>query len=216
MTIAEKKVIIKTVPIIGGEKMDLDILKGIRRNLVLFAMLELAGGLFMIVFSSNLVVMLIKILGIIAAAYGIITFLVWAIKKDKSGGAAVIITSVLGVVAGALLIFLTEHIKVFFTIIAGIFAGIFGVVKIPSMFSVKKAGFKKWYIMLIPMLAIVAIGIFIGVNYGNYSDKVTSILLGVALILGCVFDIIAMAGAASVEKQLLVAKEVDMPEDEIK
>lgn len=196
--------------------MDLDILKGIRRNLVLFAMLELAGGLFMIVFSSNLVVMLIKILGIIAAAYGIITFLVWAIKKDKSGGAAVIITSVLGVVAGALLIFLTEHIKVFFTIIAGIFAGIFGVVKIPSMFSVKKAGFKKWYIMLIPMLAIVAIGIFIGVNYGNYSDKVTSILLGVALILGCVFDIIAMAGAASVEKQLLVAKEVDMPEDEIK
>lgn len=196
--------------------MDLDVLKGIRRNLVLFAMLELAGGLFMIVFSSNLVVMLIKILGIIAAAYGIITFLVWAIKKDKSGGAAVIITSVLGVVAGALLIFLTEHIKVFFTIIAGIFAGIFGVVKIPSMFSVKKAGFKKWYIMLIPMLAIVAIGIFIGINYGNYSDKVTSILLGVSLILGCVFDIIAMAGAASVEKQLLVAKEVDMPEDEIK
>lgn len=196
--------------------MDLDVLKGIRRNLVLFAMLELAGGLFMIVFSSNLVVMLIKILGIIAAAYGIITFLVWAIKKDKSGGAAVIITSVLGVVAGALLIFLTEHIKVFFTIIAGIFAGIFGVVKIPSMFSVKKAGFKKWYIMLIPMLAIVAIGIFIGVNYGNYSDKVTSILLGVSLILGCVFDVIAMAGAASVEKQLLVAKEVDMPEDEIK
>lgn len=196
--------------------MDLDVLKGIRRNLVLFAMLELAGGLFMIVFSSNLVVMLIKILGIIAAAYGIITFLVWAIKKDKSGGAAVIITSVLGVVAGALLIFLTEHIKVFFTIIAGIFAGIFGVVKIPSMFSVKKAGFKKWYIMLIPMLAIVAIGIFIGINYGNYSDKVTSILLGVSLILGCVFDVIAMAGAASVEKQLLVAKEVDMPEDEIK
>ncbi len=196
--------------------MDLDVLKGIRRNLVLLAMLELAGGLFMIIFSSNLVVMLIKILGIIAAAYGIITFLVWAVKKDKSGGAAVIITSVLGVVAGALLIFLTEHIKVFFTIIAGIFAGIFGVVKIPSMFAVKKAGFKKWYIMLIPMLAIVAIGIFIGINYGNYSDKVTSILLGISLILGCAFDIIAMAGASNVEKQLLVAKEVDMSEDELK
>lgn len=196
--------------------MDLDVLKGIRRNLVLLAMLELAGGLFMIIFSSNLVIMLIKILGIIAAAYGIITFLVWAVKKDKSGGAAVIITSVLGVVAGALLIFLTEHIKVFFTIIAGIFAGIFGVVKIPSMFAVKKAGFKKWYIMLIPMLAIVAIGIFIGINYGNYSDKVTSILLGISLILGCAFDIIAMAGASNVEKQLLVAKEVDMPEDELK
>lgn len=196
--------------------MDLDVLKGIRRNLVLLAMLELAGGLFMIVFSSNLVIMLIKILGIIAAAYGIITFLVWAIKKDKSGGAAVIITSVLGVVAGAMLIFLTEHIKVFFTIIAGIFAGIFGVIKIPSMFAVKKAGFKKWYIMLIPMLAIVAIGIFIGINYGTYSDKVTSILLGVSLILGCAFDIIAMAGASNVEKQLLVAKEVDMPEDELK
>lgn len=196
--------------------MDLDVLKGIRRNLVLLAMLELAGGLFMIIFSSNLVVMLIKILGIIAAAYGIITFLVWAVKKDKSGGAAVIITLVLGVVAGALLIFLTEHIKVFFTIIAGIFAGIFGVVKIPSMFAVKKAGFKKWYIMLIPMLAIVAIGIFIGINYGNYSDKVTSILLGISLILGCAFDIIAMAGASNVEKQLLVAKEVDMPEDELK
>ena len=196
--------------------MDLDVLKGIRRNLVLLAMLELAGGLFMIIFSSNLVVMLIKILGIIAAAYGIITFLVWAVKKDKSGGAAVIITSVLGVVAGALLIFLTEHIKVFFTIIAGIFAGIFGVVKIPSMFAVTKAGFKKWYIMLIPMLAIVAIGIFIGINYGNYSDKVTSILLGISLILGCAFDIIAMAGASNVEKQLLVAKEVDMSEDELK
>ncbi|MDE7360955.1 MAG: hypothetical protein K2N38_03370 [Oscillospiraceae bacterium] len=195
--------------------MDLDVLKGIRRNLVLLAMLELAGGLFMIIFSSNLVVMLIKILGIIAAAYGVITFLVWAIKRDKSGGAAVIITSVLGVVAGGLLIFLTEHIKLFFTLIAGIFAGIFGVVKIPSMFAVKKAGFKKWYIMLIPMAAIVGIGIFVGINYG-LNDKLTSILLGVALIIGCAFDIIAMAGAGSVEKDLLVAKEVDMPEDELK
>lgn len=196
--------------------MDLDILKGIRRNLVLLAMLELAGGLFMIIFSSNLVVMLIKILGIIAAAYAIITFLVWVIKKDKSGGATVIITSVLGLVAGGFLIFLTEHIKLFFTIVAGIFAGIFGVVKIPSMFAVKKAGFRKWYIMLIPMAAIVGIGIFIGINYNDYSDKITSILLGISLILGCAADIIAMAGAANVEKQLLVAKEVDMPEDELK
>lgn len=196
--------------------MDLDVLKGIRRNLVLLAMLELAGGLFMIIFSSNLVVMLIKILGIIAAAYAIITFLVWAIKKDKSGGATVIITSVFGIAAGAMLIFLTEHIKVFFTIVAGIFAGIFGVVKIPSMFAVKKAGFKKWYIMLIPMAAIVGLGICIGVNYESFSDKLTSILLGVSLILGCAFDIIAMAGASNVEKQLLVAKEVDMPEDELK
>lgn len=195
--------------------MDLDVLKGIRRNLVLFAMLELAGGLFMIIFSSNLVVMLIKILGIIAAAYGVITFLVWAVKRDRSGGAAVIITSVLGVVAGGLLIFLTEHIKLFFTLIAGIFAGIFGVVKIPSMFAVKKAGFKKWYIMLIPMAAIVGIGIFVGINYG-LNDKLTSILLGIALIIGCAFDIIAMAGAGSVEKEILVAREVDMPEDELK
>lgn len=195
--------------------MDLDVLKGLRRNLVLLAMLELAGGLFMIIFSSNLVVMLIKILGIIAAAYGVITFLVWVIKRDKSGGTAVIITSVLGVVAGGLLIFLTEHIKLFFTLIAGIFAGIFGVVKIPSMFAVKKAGFRKWYIMLIPMAAIVGIGIFVGINYG-LNDKLTSILLGVALIIGCVFDVIAMAGAASVEKDLLVAREVDMPEDELK
>lgn len=192
--------------------MDLDVLKGIRRNLVLLAMLELAGGLFMIIFSSNLVVMLIKILGIIAAAYGVITLLVWAIKRDKSGGAAVIITSVLGVAAGGMLIFLTEHIKLFFTLIAGIFAGIFGVVKIPSMFAVKKAGFRKWYIMLIPMAAIVGIGIFVGINYG-LNDKLTSILLGVALIIGCAFDIIAMAGAASVEKDLLVAREVDMSED---
>lgn len=181
--------------------MDLNVLKGIRRNLVLLAMLELAGGLFMIIFSSNLVVMLIKILGIIAAAYGLITFLVWAIKRDKSGGTAAIITSVLGVVAGGLLIFLTDHIKLFFTLIAGIFAGIFGVVKIPSMFAVKKAGFRKWYIMLIPMAAIIGIGIFVGINY-NLDDKLTSIMLGVALIIGCAFDIIAMAGAASVEKDL--------------
>lgn len=174
-------------------------LKSFRRNLILIALLELVCGMFMIVFSSNSLSMLIKILGIVAAAYGIITFFAWLIKKDKQGGAPVIITSVLGVAAGAMLIFLTDQITGVFTIIAGIFAGVFGIIKLPEMFTLKKAGFKKWWILLIPVVIIVGIGVFIGLNPEN-TVSLTAILLGAALIVGCAADIISMAGAASAEK----------------
>jgi len=202
---------------IGGNKMELDILKGLRRNLVLMALLELVCGLFMIILNDKSLDILIVILGIIAAAYGIISFFSWLVKKDKSSAVPVIITTILGIVAGALIIFFAHMLTSAFTLIMGIFAGVFGVIKLPNMFSIKKTGFKKWWIILIPIVLIVGIGIYVGLNALNdLPSSVTSILLGIALILGCAADIIATAGATNVEKQLLVAKEVDMPEDELK
>lgn len=197
--------------------MELDILKSLRRNLVLMALLELVCGLFMIILNDKSMEIIIVVLGIIAAAYGIISFFTWLVKKDKSSGAPVIITAILGVVAGALIIFFARRLTTIFTLIMGIFAGVFGVIKLPNMFSIKKTGFKKWWIILIPIALIVGIGIFVGLNALNeFPHNVTSILLGIALIFGCAADIIATAGAANVEKQFLVAKEVDMPEDELK
>lgn len=197
--------------------MELDILKSLRRNLVLMALLELVCGLFMIILNDKSMEIIIVVLGIIASAYGIISFFTWLVKKDKSSGTSVIITAVLGVVAGALIIFFARRLTTAFTLIMGIFAGVFGVIKLPNMFSIKKTGFKKWWIILIPITLIVGIGIFVGLNALNeFPHNVTSILLGIALILGCAADIIATAGAANVEKQILVAKEVDMSEDELK
>lgn len=195
--------------------MELDILKTLRRNLVLMSLLELVCGLFMIILNDKSMEIIIVVLGIIAAAYGIISFFSWLVKKDKKNGTPVIITAILGVVAGALIIFFAKRLTSVFTLIMGIFAGVFGVIKLPNMFSIKKTGFKKWWIILIPIAFIVGIGIFVGVNALNeFPPNVTSILLGIALILGCAADIIATAGAANVEKQLLVAREVDMSEDE--
>lgn len=197
--------------------MELDILKALRRNLILMSLLELVCGLFMIILNDKSMEIIIVVLGIIAAAYGIISFFSWLVKKDKSSAAPVVITAILGVVAGALIIFFARRLTSVFTLIMGIFAGVFGVIKLPNMFSIKKTGFKKWWIILIPIALIVGIGIFVGLNaLDDFPHNVTSILLGIALILGCAADIIATAGAANVEKQLLVAKEVDMPEDELK
>lgn len=197
--------------------MELDILKALRRNLILMSLLELVCGLFMIILNDKSMEIIIIVLGIIAAAYGIISFFSWLVKKDKSSAAPVVITAILGIVAGALIIFFARRLTSVFTLIMGIFAGVFGVIKLPNMFSIKKTGFKKWWIILIPIALIVGIGIFVGLNaLDDFPHNVTSILLGIALILGCAADIIATAGAANVEKQLLVAKEVDMPEDELK
>lgn len=195
--------------------MELDILKTLRRNLVLMSLLELVCGLFMIILNDKSMEIIIVVLGIIAAAYGIISFFSWLVKKDKKNGTPVIIMAILGVVAGALIIFFAKRLTSVFTLIMGIFAGVFGVIKLPNMFSIKKTGFKKWWIILIPIALIVGIGIFVGLNALNeFPSNVTSILLGIALILGCAADIIATAGATNVEKQLLVAREVDMSEDE--
>lgn len=186
--------------------------KGLRKNLILLAALELVSGMFMIVFNDKSFDMIIKILGIVAAAYGIITFLAWVIKKDKSGGAPVIITAILGVVAGAFLVFLTDSVLGIFTLFAGIFAGIFGVIKLPNMFTLKKSGFKSWWIILIPIALIVGIGIFIGLKLNETQESLSSILLGVALIIGCAADIITTAGSANSEKQLIAA-ETDKSEE---
>lgn len=194
--------------------MDLQILKGLKKNFILMSMLELVGGLFMIVFSDSSLRMIVRLLGIVAAAYGVITFFTWLIKKDKSGTAGIVVTSILGVVAGVMLLLLYDSIMGVFTVVAGAFVAIFGIIKLTNMFSMKKAGFKKWWIILIVIVLIAGLGVLIGLNVTK-SDLLNSILIGVALILSCGADIVAAAGAADVEKQLLTAPEVDVPETDV-
>ena len=198
--------------------MDLDKLKGLRRNLLLLSLLELIFGLFMIVMKDNSLEILIVVMGVIAASYGIVNFFAWLIKKEKDNSASAVLILVLGILTGAMLIVFRNTITPFFTLISGIFAGILGIVKLPNMVSIKKAGFDKWWIMLLLMLIIVGIGILIGLKalYDDFGNGLASILLGVALILGCAADIFAMAGTSDVQKQLLALEgEVEVETDKM-
>lgn len=193
----------------GLRAMDLENLKGLRRNLLLLSLVELVCGLFMIVMNARTLEILIVILGVTAASYGIINFFAWLIRKDKDSPAAAVIILVLGLTAGALLILFRARIQPFFVMIAGILAGVFGIIKLPNMVTIKKAGFNKWWVILLLILVIVGMGIFIGLNALNADfGRVASVLLGVSLVLGCAADIFAMAGTSNVQKQIL-AIEVD-------
>lgn len=80
------------------------------------------------------------------------------------------------------------------------------------MASIKKAGFDKWWVVLLLILVIVGMGIIIGLNaFTEGFVPTASILLGASLVLGCAADIFAMAGTSSVQKQLM-AIEVDVEE----
>ena len=198
--------------------MDLDKLKGLRRNLLLLSLLELIFGLFMIIMKDNSLEILIVVMGVIAASYGIVNFFAWLIKKEKDNSVSAVLILVLGVFSGAMLIFFRESLTFFFTLLAGILAAILGIVKLPNMVSIKKAGFDKWWIMLLLMLIIVGIGILIGLKalYDDFSNGLASILLGVALILGCAADIFAMAGTSDVQKQLAAIEgEIEVEADKI-
>ena len=179
-------------------------------------MVELICGLFMIIMNDRSLEILIVVLGVTAASYGIVNFFAWLIKKEKDNPAPAVVIMLLGIVSGALLIVFAKSITAFFTLIAGILAGVFGVIKIPSMASIKKAGFKKWWVILLLILAIVGVGIIIGLNAFNEGFvSIASILLGVSLILGCAADIFAMAGTSSVQKELLaIEKEIDVEGEE--
>ena len=192
--------------------MEINKLKGLRRNLVLLALVELIGGLFLIIYNDRGLEILLRILGIIAASYGVITLILWLFKKEKKENITMLITAVLGIAAGACFIFLWQSMENVFTLIVGIFAGVYGVLKLPNMFAMKKAGFKKWFLLLIPTILIVGIGIVIGLNAFNsavFTSSVSAILLGVSFILGCAADIIALAGASGIEESVAIATEVD-------
>ena len=196
--------------------MNLDKLKGLRRNLLLLSLLELVCGLFMIVMNDNSLDILIVVRGVIAASYGIVNYFAWLIKHDKENTVSTVILLIVGIIAGLLLIVFRNKIIPYFTLIAGILAAVFGLVKLPNMVSIKKAGFDKWWVVLVLILIIVGIGIVIGINALN--DKfisTASILLGVSLVLGCAADIFAMAGTNNIQKQLLAIEgEVDAVSDE--
>ncbi len=185
--------------------MDIEKLKGLRRNLLLLSMLELVCGLFMIVMKDRSLEILIVVLGVTAASYGIVNFFAFLIKKEKDSPAPAVIMLILGIAAGALLIVFRDRMTAFFTLLVGILAGIFGVVKIPNMVSIKKAGFDKWWVVLILIFVIVAIGIIVGLNALNedFAVSLASILLGSSLVVGSAADIFAMAGTSDVQKQLL-------------
>ncbi|MCH5209030.1 MAG: hypothetical protein J1F04_09100 [Oscillospiraceae bacterium] len=193
--------------------MELDKIKGLRRNLILIATVELIGGLFMIIYSANSLNIIAKTLGIIAAAYGIISLLVWLVRKEKTNGAPVIITTVLGVTAGAFLIFFTDVIQGVAMLIAGILTAVFGILKLPNMFSLKKAGFSKWALILIPVGITAVLGVIIGlvavkVIEFEYGSILASVLLGVSLISDCAADIISIAGASETEKNFKKPAEI--------
>lgn len=198
--------------------MDLDKLKGLRRNLLLLSLLELVFGLFMIVMKDNSLEILIVVMGVIAASYGIVNFFAWLIKKEKDNSTSAVLILVLGILSGTMLIVFRNTITPFFTLVAGILAAVLGIVKLPNMVSIKKAGFDKWWVILLLMLIIVGIGIVIGLNALNkgFAGGLASILLGAALVLGCAADIFAMAGTSDVQKQLLAIEgevEADMIEE---
>lgn len=185
--------------------MDLEKLKGLRRNLLLLSLLELVFGLFMIIMNDNSLEILIVVMGVIAASYGIVNFFAWLIKKEKDNSTSAVLILVLGVLAGAMLIVFRNTITPFFTLVAGILAGVLGIIKLPNTISIKKAGFEKWWVVLLLILVIVGMGIVIGLNALNdgFANGVASILLGVSLVLGCAADIFAMAGTSDVQKHLL-------------
>lgn len=185
--------------------MELDKLKGLRRNLLLLSLLELTFGLFMIIMKDNSLEILIVVMGVIAASYGIVNFFAWLIKKEKDNSASAVLILVLGILSGAMLIVFRNTITPFFTLVAGILAAVLGIVKLPNMVSIKKAGFDKWWVILLLMLIIVGIGIVIGLNALNegFAGGLASILLGASLVLGCAADIFAMAGTSDVQKRLL-------------
>lgn len=195
--------------------MDLEKIKSLRKNLVLVAMVELICGLFMIIMNDRGINILIQLFGIIAVAYGIITFLTWLFKKDKSNSAGTIILLVVCLVAGACLIFLTDHIVGIFTLVTGVTLIVYGIIKVPNIFRLRKGGFKKWAIGLIPVLLIIAAGaVIIWLNSGEKSSLI-AILLGVGLILGCACDIITMAAASSIEHELQEGEEIDAEQEKI-
>lgn len=185
--------------------MNLDKLKGLRRNLLLLSLLELIFGLFMIIMKDNSLEILIVVMGVIAASYGIVNFFAWLIKKDKDNSTSAVLILVLGIFSGAMLIIFRNTITPYFTLAAGILAAVLGIVKLPNMVSIKKAGFDKWWVILLLMFIIVGIGIVIGLNALNegFANGLASILLGASLVLGCAADIFAMAGTSDVQKQLL-------------
>lgn len=192
--------------------MELSKLKGLRRNLVILALAELIGGLFLIIYNQQGLQIILRVLGIIAASYGLITLILWLFKKEKKENITMLITAVLGIAAGACFVFLWQYMQDVFTLIVGIFAGVYGILKIPNMFTMKKVGFKKWYLLLIPILLIVGLGIVIGLNAFNsavFTPSVAAILLGVSFILGCAADIIALAGASGIEDGVALAAEVE-------
>lgn len=198
--------------------MDLEKLKGLRRNLLLLSMLELVCGLFMIIMNDRSLEILIVVLGVTAASYGIVNFFAYLIKKEKDSPAPAVIMLIMGIAAGALLIVFRDKMTSFFTLLVGILAGVFGIIKLPNMVAIKKAGFEKWWVVLILILIIVGIGILVGLNAMNesFAVRLAPILLGASLVVGSAADIFAMAGTSDVQKQLLAIETEVETDGEIK
>lgn len=199
--------------------MDTEKIGSLKKNLNLLAMVELICGLFLIVFNSDSLNMVIKMFGIIAISYGIITFLTWLFKKDKSGAAATIILLAACVIAGLCLIFLTEQINDVFAFVTGIVLIVYGIIKFPNVFKLKKSGLQKWAAGLIPIGLILALGaVIIILKFSNptLATSLVAILLGIGFIIGCVGDVMTMAGAATIEYDLQHGDEIDADQEMIK
>lgn len=198
--------------------MDTEKISNLRKNLVLLSMGELICGLFMTIFNNESIGIVIQMFGIIAASYGIITFMTWLFKKDKSGAVTAVILLAACLIAGLCLIFLKDQIKGIFSIVMGLILVVFGIFKFPNIFDIKKAGYKKWAFGLIPAAVIIALGAVIIVMYftgPKLADPVISIMMGIGFIIGCVGDVMTLAAASTIEYALKNGGVVDAEQDKL-
>ena len=94
---------------------------------------------------------------------------------------------------------------------------VFGLVKLPNVIKLKRGGFKKWLIGLIPVALIVVMGVIVIVLNSKAEDGyyIVSVLLGIGFIAGFAGDIITMAGAASIEHELENSGEINAEQEKL-
>jgi uncharacterized membrane protein HdeD (DUF308 family) len=153
-------------------------------------------GILLIFFSKDILETLVKIVGFVVLAGGIILLIasIYYLKKDKSV-AMMMIEAVLSITIGMIILLFPQGTLKWFLILVGVWAIIVGIFQLVILVNIRKTLFNKNLILLNGLLTI-ALGVFMMLYPVEFASAVAKIL-GIASAL---FGIIMIYLGFSVRK----------------
>ncbi len=161
--------------------------------LIFQCFVELAIGIFMIIYRDDTTNIMFIVVGALMVCYGVFDLIAFLTNNRNYSFRRGLTTGVLITIIGVAFIIQAEHLKNLLAIIIGALIIIESLVNCRRAMIIKNFGEARWKALFIISLAILVMGILICI-YPSMFGRLLSLVMGIAIIFEALVDIAAIFG----------------------
>lgn len=170
----------------------LDMIKDLKRNMILLAIFYLILGLILVVFPKVSGYAICYLIGGLAIIYGVFHLILYQRTKSPFVNYRYdLVQGILGAAIGIYVIMVPEILIGTLPVVLGIVVMVDSIVKIQNAWDLKRLGYDRWWIVMIVAVISVVLGILM-VFYPFAAYLSVIVFVGISLIINGISDLVTI------------------------